>query len=162
MYSFSRDFLNGLETKSENFQNNFYGIIDKICSYLDSDEEKQEFQKYIEQHHSYDKPGNMLYSFGTIFGGEQSDCEEFKKEIHSLLLGLFDDYVAADAVTVVPHIIVCVSAADGLISDEDMEFIRNLLNFERLCRGCPPVTVTTILNDTGNNRGTSCFVATLK
>lgn len=81
---FSRDFLHGLETKSENFQNNFYGIIDKICSYLDSDEEKQEFQKYIEQHHSYDKPDNMLYSFGTIFGGEQSDCEEFKKEIHSL------------------------------------------------------------------------------
>ena len=162
MHSFSSDFLNGLETKSENFQNNFYGIIDKICSYLDSDEEKQEFQKYIEQNHSYDKPGNMLYSCGTFFGGQQSDPEELKKEIHSFLLELFDDYAAADAITVVPHIIVCVSAADGLISDEDTEFLRNLLNFERLCRGCPPVTVTTILNDTGNNRGTSCFVATLK
>ena len=33
MHSFSSDFLNGLETKSENFQNNFYGIIDKICDY---------------------------------------------------------------------------------------------------------------------------------
>lgn len=162
MYSFSRDFLDGLETKSENFQNNFYGIIDKICSYLDSDEEKQEFQKYIEQNHSYDKPGNMLYSCGTFFGGQQSDSEELKKEIHSFLLELFDDYAAADAVTVVPHIIVCVSAADGLISDVDMEFIRNLLNFERLSRGCPPVTVTTILSNTANNRGTSCFVATLK
>ena len=161
MYYFSEEFLTGLRTKSENFQNKFYEIIDDICKYFDTEEEKEEFQKYIEENHSYDKPGNVLFSTWQQICGNCT-AEELREKINFFLLGLFDGFESADAITTVPHIIVCISAPEGYFSEEDTKFLRNLLSFERLCRKCPPVTVTTILNDDTENRGTSCCVVALK
>ena len=162
-YSFSKSFLQGLSTKSENFQNKFFEIINDICEYFDTDEEKAEFQKYIEENHSYDKPGNVLYSSKLVFCGRQTkEFDELKQKIHFHLLGLFDDFEGSDAMTEVPHIIVCISAADGCFEDSDLEFIRSLISFERVCRGFLPAAVTVIANDTDNDRGTSCYVAALK
>ena len=71
VYGFSRPFLQGLSTKSNEFQDKFFEIIDGICDYFDTDEEKVEFQKYIEENHSYDKLGNVLYSSKVLFCGQQ-------------------------------------------------------------------------------------------
>ena len=163
VYGFSKPFLQGLSTKSENFQNKFFEIIDDICEYFDTDEEKNEFQTYIEENHSYDKPGNVLYSSKVLFCGQQTqDFDELKQKIHFHLLSLFDSFDASDAMTEVPHIIVCLSAPDGCFGDSDIEFIRSLISFERVCRGFLPAAVTTIANNTDNDRGTSCYVAALK
>ena len=162
MYYFSQKFLDGLHTKSENFQNKFFEIIDDICKYLDNEEQKQEFQNYIEQNHSYAKPGNFLFSTQVIMCGKHDDFEKLKERIHFELLGLFDDFEAEEAITTVPHVIVCVSAPDGCFSDKDIKFVENLISFERFCRGCAPVSVTSVFNDTSAGRGTSLFVACLK
>lgn len=161
MYHFSRIFLKGLLSKSTGFQNKFFEIIDDICEYFDSDDEKKRFQKYIEEHHSFANPGNILYSTKTYFS-DQYDAQKLKDKIHFHLLSLFDSFEAESVMTEVPHIIVCISAPDGYISDDDVAFIRKLLSFERAMRGCSPVEITTVLNDTSNSRGISCFVACLK
>ena len=49
MYYFSEQFLTGLQTKSKKFQIKFYEIIDDICDYLDTEDEKRNFQNYIEE-----------------------------------------------------------------------------------------------------------------
>lgn len=161
MYYFSETFLAGLQTKSERFQQKFFEIVDALCAYFDTEEERADFQKYIQENHFYDKPGNILASMQKQFGGKP-DNEELKKKIHQFLLGLFDDCSMAEAMEQVPHIIVCVSAPEDAFSDEDIAFLRELLSFERICRGCPKVSVTTIVNDTSHDRGISCLVIALK
>ncbi len=162
-YNFSQEFLQGLLTKSEGFQNKFFEIIDGICEYFDTEDEKADFQKYIEENHAYHKPGNVLFSSKVQFCGKQAkEFEALKEKIHFHLLSLFDNIEASDAMTEVPHIIVCISAPEGCFNDSDVESIRSLISFERICRGFLPAAVTTIANDTGNDRGTSCFVAALK
>ena len=78
MCYFSDAFLEGLKTKSDNFQNKFFGIIDDVCSYFGEEEEQRDFQQYIESNHSFAKPGNILYSGKKYFGGNPS-AEELKK-----------------------------------------------------------------------------------
>ena len=160
MYYFSRKFLDGIETKSENFQNKFFEIIDDIGNYLDTEDEKKDFQKYIEENHSYDKPGNLLYSSQTYFCGKQDDVEELKEKIHFHLLSLFDSFESDDVMVEVPHIIVCLSTSNKSFTDKDMDFLKSIINFERVCRGVLPAFVTTILNI--KNTGSSCYIACLK
>jgi len=163
VYGFSKPFLQGLSTKSNEFQDKFFEIIDDICEYFDIDEEKVEFRKYIEANHSYDKPGKVLYSSKILFCGQQTkDFDELKRKIHFHLLSLFDSFDAPDAMTEATHIIVCISAPDSCFEDSDIEFIRSLISFERVCRGFLPAAVTTIANDSDNDRGISCYVAALK
>lgn len=164
MYFFSPEFIEGLETKSEGFQNKFYEIIDEIGIYLDDIEDEMDFQGYIEENHSFSKPGNILYSTKRVFGGtyEEREYEELKGKVHHFLLSLFDSYSASEAFLEVPHIIVCISAPEDCFKDEDMRFVENLLSFERICRGCKPVGVTTISTDTSNDRGNSCYVVAIK
>ena len=161
MYYFSVNFVEGLKTKSENFQKKFYSMTDDICSYFDEEGEKQDFQKYIEENHSFAKPGNMLYSCRKYICGNPS-ADELKETIHHYLLWLFDSFESAEVISKVPHIIVCISAPKNTLNDDDMTFIEKLLSFERLCRSCSPVGVTTILNDNTEDRTTSCYVACLK
>lgn len=161
MHSFSKPFLKGLSTKSQKFQDKFFEIIDDICEYLDTDEEQAQFQKYIEENHSYDKPGNILYSSAVYFGGQHDNIEKLKEKFHFHLLGLFDDFEAEDVMVEVPHIVVCISSSNQDFIEEDMKFIENLISFERVLRGFCPAKVTTILN-TANDRENSCYVAGLK
>ena len=162
MSCFTSEFLNGLATKSQNFQNKFHEIMDDICAYIDAEPEKQGFLHNIEETHSYDKPGNMLYSSMVQFCGKRRDGEELKQEINFFLLGLFDDFDAEEAVTTVPHIIICVSAPSELINEKDMRFFHSLIAFERLCRGNLIESVTTVLSHNTEKLGTSCYVAALK
>ena len=162
MYHFSEPFLKGLKTKSDHFQEVFYEIIDEVCTYIDSDDEKRNFQAYIEAHLSYDKPGNLLCSTSLLMGGKQTDYEALHKKIHFYLLGLFDNFEFEEPMSEASHIIVCISAPKDAYSEKDMHFIQNLLSFERFSRGLPSVSVKTISNDTLNEYGASCFVAMLK
>ena len=159
MHYFSKQFLDGLQTKSENFQNKFFEIIDDICGYLDAEEEKREFQQYIEANHIYDKPGNTLYSSQVYMGGKE-EIEKLKERVHFHLLSLFDSFEAADVMVEVPHIIVCLSTSNPNFTDKDMDFLKSIINFERACRGVVPAAVTTILNI--RDDATSCYVAGLK
>ena len=161
MYYFSEKFLTDLTTvKSKKFQDKFFEIIDSICKYLDTEDEKQDFQKYIEENHSYDKPGNLLYSTQMYFGRKQTDVEKLKKDIHFHLLGLFDHFDSADVMMEAPHIILCLSTSNREFTDTDMDFLKSIVNFERMCRGVAPAGVTTILNT--RDDVTSCYVAALK
>lgn len=164
MYYFSPEFIEGLETKSDGFQMEFYGIIDAINYYLDDEEDEKDFHQYIEEHHSFSKPGNILYHSKKIFGGtyREDEYETLKEKVHHFLLGLFDNFSASTAMVQVPHLIVCISAPDGCFEDEDADFIEKLCSFERICRGYNPVVVTTVITDTSNGRGNSCFVAAIK
>ena len=158
---FSDDFLKGLRTKSERFQNKFFEMIDGICDYFDSEEEKRDFQQYIAESHSFSQPGNMLYSGAKCFGGTLS-AEELKEKTSHHPFWLFDSFEAEEAMTQVPHIILCVSAPKNTFTDDDMAYFRKLLACERLSRGCAPVGATTILNNNTEERSTSYFVACIK
>lgn len=103
----------------------------------------------------------MMYSSQKYICGNPS-IEEIKETIHQYLLWLFDSFESAEVMATVPHIIVCVSVPENTLTDEDMIFVEKLLSFERLCRGCLPVGVTTILNNNIKDRTTSCYVACLK
>lgn len=160
MYYFSEHFTDGLRTKSQNFQNKFYEIVDEVAKHMATEDERREFQKYIEENHSYDKPGNILFSSRTYFCGKQSDVEKLKEKIHVHLLSLFDSFEAEDAMVEVPHIIVCISTANTAFAEADMNFLKSIINFERICRGQLPALITTVLG--ASEAGTSCFVACLK
>ena len=165
MYHFSKRFTDGLKTKSEGFQRAFYGIIDEVCSYIDDEDEKIQFQQQIENMHSYDKPGNVMHSTTKVMGGVYTEerFEELKEKIHFYLFSLFDDFSAGEVMVEVPHIIVCIAAPQGCFADEDLKFIQNLLSFERVCRGYLPVDVTVILKEKTNGEpGVSCYVAMMK
>ncbi len=161
MYYFSKQFLDGLKTKSENFQAKFYEIVDDICDYADTDDEKSALQKIIEGNHSYDKPGNMLYSTKAIFGGKHTEIEKFKEKINFHLLGLFESFEAADTMVEATHIVVCISISNKDMREDDMRFFKQLVNFERICRGVMPALVTTVLN-CNDEVGASCYVASFK
>ena len=134
--------------------------MDEVGKHLETEDEKREFQKYLEENHSYDKPGNIRYSTKTYFCGKQTDVEKLKEKIHFHLLGLFNSFEAEDAMVEVPHIIVCVSTANKVLAESDMKFLKSIINFERVCRGYLPALVTTVLNTSESN--TSCFIACLK
>ena len=162
MSYFTSEFLNGLATKSQIFQNKFHEIMDDICDYIDTESEKREFLQGIESKHSYDKPGNMLYSTKTQYCGKHHDSEELKERISFFLLRLFDAFESEEAVNTVPHIVICVSAASDVISEKDMKFFKSLIAFERLYRGSLIESVTTVLSRDTERLGTSCYVAALK
>ena len=164
MYYFSDKFITDLTTvKSQKFQDKFFEIIDSICRYFDKEEEKRKFQTYIEEHHSYDKPGNLLFSTQVFFGGKRKDIEKLKKDIHFALYELFDDngVESGDALLPVSHIVICL-ATNAPLTEKDMDFLKSLINFERVLHGVFPALVTTILNVKDNTPGTSLFVAGLK
>lgn len=157
---FPAQFLQGLQTKSESFQNKFFEIADDICVYFDTEEERRDFQNYIAENHTFCNPGNILFSNKLHIGRRSMDFEKIKDKIHSYVLGLFDD--TASDLNAVPHVIVCVSAPNGCFFDEDVTVIENMIAMEQMLNGIEPAGVTTIFNDTENGRGISCFVAGLK
>lgn len=159
MYYFSDTFIAGLQTKSPNFQNKFFDIIDTVGEFLDTEHEKQMFQKLIEENHSYERPGNTLYSTQAIFCGTH-DVKTLKEKISFALLRTFDDLGADDIMVEAPHIIVCIATANKDFTEEDAKFSKSIINFERLCRGHLPALVTTILSS--QDIGTTCYIACLK
>lgn len=162
MNYFTSEFLNGLATKSQNFQDKFHNIMDDICDYIDTEPEKQEFLQSIESKHSYDKPGNMLYSTNLLMCGKRHESEKLKKDISFFLLGLFDGFDSEEAVITASHIIICVSASSKVVTEKDMKFFQSVVAFERLCRGSLIESVTTVLSHDTEKLGTSCYVAALK
>lgn len=162
MHYFSDEFIKGLETKSLNFQKKFYAIMDDIFEYMDAEENRRKFQRDIEENHTYNSPGNILYSSKRIFGGQCIDGEEFKQKIKLYILRLFDGFGSADAFAEASHIIVCVRGPKGVVKDQDMDFLKGLIAFERFCRGCSPALITTILDDRLTDVAASCFVTAMK
>nr|QGT51061.1 hypothetical protein Firmicute1046_1370 [uncultured Firmicutes bacterium] len=89
--AFSKNFLNGLETKSQEFQNEFFGVMDMLYSYLENDEEIQEFQQMIEESITYYGKGNLLWWQKTDIGGDMTPerGKEYLSELHKKLVELF-------------------------------------------------------------------------
>lgn len=61
MEYFSDEFISGLRTKSNGFQNKFKEIIGDIDEYFDIEDEKREFHRLVEIAHFYDKPGIFCF-----------------------------------------------------------------------------------------------------
>ena len=90
--AFSKNFISGLETKSEGFQREFYGIMDWFYKFFDHDEEKiKEFDNYIESQISYHGKGNLLYDVRFGIGGmiDPNRKEEYFLKILDLFRELF-------------------------------------------------------------------------
>lgn len=164
MEYFSDEFLSGLRTKSDGFQNEFEEIISDIDEYFDSEEEKKEFHEYIGREHSFHQSGNMLFSSKMLLCGKHTKNEHDKlcEKIQHFLFGLFDGTESDEAMLKAPHIIIAVSMPEDTFTEEDMNFLKNIISFERLSNGYLPAGITTISNDTSNGRAASCFVAALK
>lgn len=161
MHYFSDEFIQGLNTKSESFREKFFSIIDKVCSYLETEDEIRNFQGYIEDNHTYDAPGNILFETENIFCGRY-DKKKLKAKIEFTLFGLFDAFDSKDAMQDVSHIVFCISAPEGYFDEDDINFFRSIFTFELVCRDCPPPLVTGILCNNTNDKGLSLFVAGLK
>lgn len=74
MYYFSDKFLTGLKSKSENFQNEFFYVVDRLCQ--DSGDD-QFIQAMIEQELSYDHPA-ILSIIRNRYGAESRSAVQRK------------------------------------------------------------------------------------
>ena len=89
--AFSDEFLMGLATKSDGFQQRFLSIMEKFYSLFDYNEKDvDDFQNDIEECFSYYEQGNQLYWRGGYVGGEPSldRKDEYMEELVSTLTGL--------------------------------------------------------------------------
>ena len=165
MNYFSEKFIDGLKTKSQVFQDEFWSIMNGIKRYIDDENELKEFHKYIEENHEYGNPGNVLYYIEGFFGGEyaENEFEKLRNEFNMVMLDMFDTS-PEESFGQVPHIVVCISAPEGCYTDDEIKFVQQNIKMERLlCEESPSlVDVTVITNDTSNNRGNSYFIAALK
>lgn len=159
MYYFSNEFLEGLQTKSEGFQNKFYEIIDNINGYIVGEEKKKEFQELIEKKHSYSSTGNILYSTKKHISNFSSP-EEVDKKIHSFVMNLFNSFDAGEIISQVPHIIVCVSAPESHYDSFDLEVLEAEITLERIIGDYPDFDTSVFLKNTDEE--ISCYVACLK
>ena len=118
MYYFSDKFLTGLKSKSENFQNEFFYVVDRLCQ--DSGDD-QFIQAMIEQELSYDHPGNLINYSEQIWGGEPQ-CrteKEWVQKICETVHDLFEEeewgeYHGLDIAT---HLFISVHLPEDVFSD---------------------------------------------
>ena len=135
---FSENFLNGLKTKSQEFQNEFFGVMDMLYSYLENEEEIQEFQQMIEESITYYGEDNFLWWQKTDIGGTMTAerGEEYLNELYETLTELFtnectpnDDgtYKVQNGSLIVPEIIIGIRFPKEAISMETAEALYDLI-----------------------------------
>ena len=164
MYYFSNNFLDGLKTKSENFQNKFYEMVDNVCKYIKTEEEKKEIQKNIEANYSLD-----IFYANKIHWDSNTVTKKIEVELHDFLLEFYKYLNSDEVMKSEPLIFACLSAPDEyLLSDEtapaleEIVITETLISFERIAQGCSPVEFSIICNDNLEGRGISCYVVCLK
>lgn len=135
--AFSDEFLMGLATKSDGFQQQFWGIMDKFYSFFDYNEDDIDiFQNDIEESLSYDKPGNQLFWRGGYVGGEPSldRKDEYMEELISTLTELFRedrDWDGENGMYTATHIFIAVRCPKGVITRTEVDQLDLLLTLER-------------------------------
>ena len=127
MKYFSEKFLQGLATKSENFQYGLASAIQKVDSYINDEDEIKKFHEWVEADISYDHPGNIILPAGAdMYGG--GNKKPFAEEVLSYVMGEFDNPFEDEddedtkrkAIQKITHLIVCVRSPEGQFSDQDM------------------------------------------
>lgn len=135
--AFSDDFLIGLATKSDGFQQEFFSIMDSFYGFLEYDEEKvNAFQAYIEENFSYYEPGNLLSCRGAFVGGEATleRKDEYINEIISAIFELFQeerDYESENGMYLATHFIIAVNCPEGMMTKEEIAKIHLAFFLER-------------------------------
>ena len=160
MYYFSDKFLTGLKSKSENFQNEFFYVVDRLCQ--DSGDD-QFIQAMIEQELSYNHPGNLINYSEQIWGGEPQ-CrteKEWVQKICETVHDLFEEeewgeYHGLDIAT---HLFISVHLPEDVFSDAARQMVQNFTMMQRL-ENPPFVYVVRASENTG--AGCECFVAVMK
>lgn len=150
--AFSEHFLDGLATKSEGFQNEFFGIMDMLYSYLEYDDEKvQKLEKIIEEEVSYYEKGNILWWGGSDIGGEldSTRSEEYFNELCERLAKEFvyertpnDDgeFELANGTIVASNIIIATEFPEEAMTEEAIDKLEFLIYLNRL-NNPPRVTI---------------------
>lgn len=119
--AFSESFIAGLRTKSEGFQQKFYGLMDALYEYCDNEKEIDEFQDYFESQISYENPGNQIYSLGGVCGGTPTDDrkQEYFKVLFDAVTDLFQEdlnYGTTGALAAT-HFFIGIRAPEGMIDE---------------------------------------------
>ena len=160
MKYFSEEFLEGLATKSQGFQEKFASIMSDIDYFFDEEEEIEDFRKYFESEISYAEPGNMLYSAKVIFGhgvAEEEDRLPLGQEIIQWFFKQFavDDDAFEDA----SHFFIAIRCKKEDFTDEDEFLLRTLISMKR--QGDEPEVVM-ILNEQKDDIYATCFMAAMR
>ena len=117
--AFSENFISGLETKSQGFQNKFYGIIEWFHQFFEYDEEKiKEFDSYIESRISYHAKGNLLYDVQFIIGGK-IDADE-KQEYFLTMMEQFKElflFSEDNGINIATNIIMTINLPESISKD---------------------------------------------
>ena len=160
---FTKDFLEGLYSKSSNFQNKFWSIIEDIDSYFGYDDEdaKKEFYEYFSNSISYTGKGNLLYTESLIVCGDINSGEPFFSKVMTFVEKQFSYFYredAADAMNDATHIIICVRCPEENVPKNADTWLRILV--EELSENTPQVI--TILNTPEENQTNGCLIAAFK
>ena len=135
--AFSDEFLMGLATKSDGFQQQFFGIMEKFFSFFDYNEDDVDaFQNDIEECFSYYEQGNQLFWRGGYVGGEPSldRKDEYMEELISTLTELFQedrDWDGENGMYTATHIIIAVRCPKGVMTETEVDQLNFLLTLER-------------------------------
>ena len=116
---FSENFITGLETKSERFQSEFYGIMEWFYKFFEHDEEKiKEFDNYIESQISYHNKGNLLYDIRFGIGGKIDAAR--KQEYFLKILEEFKElflFPEDNGINIATNIIMTINIPESISAD---------------------------------------------
>lgn len=148
--SFSNSFITGLQTKSERFQRKFYEIMDALYEYFDSEEEINDFQRYLEMQISYDKPGNQLFWQEEMCGGkpDPENKQEYIEALQNTIFDLFQadrDWDGENGILTASHIILAIRTSEGIIGEEEIAVLKYLVHLER--PNDPPELITIVTSE---------------
>lgn len=156
----SLDMFEWLNNKSDTFQKWFFNMMEEFEEYFVTVEQQEEFWQGLIATPSF-SDAERLYVTKKQFGGNP-EPERLKEDIHHFLLWLFDFFGSSEMMEEATHVIVCVAAPKGSMTEEDMSFLKKLLSFEWMCRERFPAAVTTVLKENTVERHAECYVACLK
>lgn len=160
MHYFSDEFLAGLRSKSENFQNEFFYVVDRLCQ--DSGD-NQFIQGMIEQELSYEQPGNLINYSEQMWGdAPQNHTEkEWVQKVCGAVRELFEaeewgEYHGLDIAT---HLFISVHLPENVFSDSARQMVQIFTMMQRP-EDPPFVYVIRAAENTG--AGCECFIAVMK
>lgn len=166
--AFSEHFLDGLATKSEGFQNEFFGIMNMLYFYLEYDDEKvQELDKMIEKEISYYGKGNILWWLRS----GNSDVERSEECLGKLYKQLANEFATenffhgngeddlGNGILIASNIIIATTFPEEVMTEEEIRQLY-LLVYTSRCMDAPdnPPPRVTIINNPNAEDASYCIV----
>ena len=143
---FSKEFLIGIGTKSENFQKEFCGIIHEIDSYFYGENEslRKGLREYIENGISFEGSGRFLYSFSEIIPIDNGKFEFVMAVLSGIASEMgSEDLDVASAMAEASHFLIGIRAPENFTTSTFDTLVKDILCANRKPGNMPDILIIT-------------------